>query len=976
MNPLRPSVPSILPPGSSITTGTIRSAVQASTSKNPYSPSPKFLSRFGRTLLLLAAVLPVLLPVLLPASTHGQAVDVSNSVEYLGQSPGRAAGALRYHQGKIYIMNGQQSTNAQARYYDVATGQFGQNGTIETEAPYGLSIKYGDLLWYGEDLAGLGNTSALYRLKQNGWKYYIPPAANAHQQSQTLFDGKVFASTWTRQFPGACISSDDGASWNNVNLQGQNGFATQLEGLNVKAAPIVRYFEFQGNLFGTSTITYLDQTYSNGTLRSTAKSENYMMRYTRDPAKPWELTLRRFNSLPFVGRPSGSDWAVTDNTKPGFTYYTEFKGYLFLDWYGVVNRYGHKTVPSLSNPAETYDRPDGTPVVVSNFLADSSGNLKAESTSALSYLTPRNGYLYRIQYDVEIDQMSFWRTSDATNWEKVCYFNTGTGSPLSSLDLKILMFELVGSDIYFCTPDRKLYKIPASALGSLALDGTQNTAPVANNDTYACDRGLVIDDSMQGLLLNDTDADNDAIYTSLETAPANGTVELAYNGTFTYVPYANFVGTDTFTYRISDGFDSAVGTVSITTQANAAPTSLSLSRTSVNEQLPVDTVVGTLSTVDPDTGDSATYSLVGGDVAAFQIVGNELRTSAVFDTTVKDSYALTIRSTDGSGAFVDRAYTIAIDSVFGLVDGKLILDRPSASYKYDAKLGVRDANATYTGAPIVKTSGRTKSGINQDYLMPSGGYSTPLPFTVRYDFAAAAGRKFTTASVLSNIWQYQDAASQSVVLKYSYDGIHYTPLFNEAGSRFTSDPLPDIAGKTSVSLIWEYSAGAGNHEIFLLFASGPNDPGMVFTATTDLLTPYETISTGFDWGSTPVEQRTPTADANNNGISNLLEFAFNLSPTAPGGPTTLTPGTGTSGLPAFSVINPAAPTLQIEYLRRKNSGLTYTVRFSDDLITWDDAVATPTPTSINAEWERMVMPDTAGAGHTKRFGKVVVSEAP
>ena len=74
------------------------------------------------------------------------------------------------------------------------------------------------------------------------------------------------------------------------------------------------------------------------------------------------------------------------------------------------------------------------------------------------------------------------------------------------------------------------------------------------------------------------------------------------------------------------------------------------------------------------------------------------------------------------------------------------------------------------------------------------------------------------------------------------------------------------------------------------------------------------------------------------------------------------------------MIPSAAPTLRIEYLRRKNSGLSYKVLFSDNLVTWEDAVATPTPISINTDWERMIMPDTAGSGRKKRFAKVEVKE--
>ncbi len=62
---------------------------------------------------------------------------------------------------------------------------------------------------------------------------------------------------------------------------------------------------------------------------------------------------------------------------------------------------------------------------------------------------------------------------------------------------------------------------------------------------------------------------------------------------------------------------------------NETPTDLALSATTVNENVPVNTVIGTFSTTDPDSGNSFTYSLVTGtgdtDNSAFSIVGNQLQ---------------------------------------------------------------------------------------------------------------------------------------------------------------------------------------------------------------------------------------------------------------------------------------------------------------------------------------------------------------
>ncbi|MCA2620022.1 MAG: DUF11 domain-containing protein, partial [Microcystis sp. M040S2] len=65
------------------------------------------------------------------------------------------------------------------------------------------------------------------------------------------------------------------------------------------------------------------------------------------------------------------------------------------------------------------------------------------------------------------------------------------------------------------------------------------------------------------------------------------------------------------------------------TPGNLAPTDLTLSATTVNENVAPNTVIGTFSSTDPDTGNSFTYSLIAGtgdtDNTAFSIVGNQLQ---------------------------------------------------------------------------------------------------------------------------------------------------------------------------------------------------------------------------------------------------------------------------------------------------------------------------------------------------------------
>ena len=94
-----------------------------------------------------------------------------------------------------------------------------------------------------------------------------------------------------------------------------------------------------------------------------------------------------------------------------------------------------------------------------------------------------------------------------------------------------------------------------------------NTAPVAADDAAQAQQTTATQTSPAtgNVLANDTDADGDALTAALEAGPANGTLTLNGNGTFTYTPNLNFVGTDSFTYTANDGSAASnIATVTIT----------------------------------------------------------------------------------------------------------------------------------------------------------------------------------------------------------------------------------------------------------------------------------------------------------------------------------------------------------------------------------------------------------------------------
>ena len=101
-----------------------------------------------------------------------------------------------------------------------------------------------------------------------------------------------------------------------------------------------------------------------------------------------------------------------------------------------------------------------------------------------------------------------------------------------------------------------------------------NDDPNAQNDPVATDEDTPV---TFNVLSNDSDLEGDALGIASVSQGANGSVSINQDGTLTYTPNADFFGTDSFTYTVSDGNGgSDTATVSVTVRevmdnANRAP---------------------------------------------------------------------------------------------------------------------------------------------------------------------------------------------------------------------------------------------------------------------------------------------------------------------------------------------------------------------------------------------------------------------
>jgi hypothetical protein len=98
-----------------------------------------------------------------------------------------------------------------------------------------------------------------------------------------------------------------------------------------------------------------------------------------------------------------------------------------------------------------------------------------------------------------------------------------------------------------------------------------NTAPVGTNDSYTTNLNTTLNVAAPGMLANDTDSNGNPLTSILVASPAHGVLTFNANGSFAYVPDANYSGPDSFTYKANDSAaDSDVTTVSLTVTAPIA----------------------------------------------------------------------------------------------------------------------------------------------------------------------------------------------------------------------------------------------------------------------------------------------------------------------------------------------------------------------------------------------------------------------
>ncbi|MFN7806294.1 MAG: ELWxxDGT repeat protein, partial [Planctomycetaceae bacterium] len=325
-----------------------------------------------------------------------------------------------------------------------------------------------------------------------------------------------------------------------------------------------------------------------------------------------------------------------------------------------------------------------------------------------------NGTLF-FSADDGVNGRELWK-SDGTSSGTVLVKNIRGGGAISSSNP--VNFMNVNGTLFFRANDgvngSELWKSDGTSSGTVLVrdisSGSASSTPVSLYLSYLTNlNGTVYftaNDGSSGLELwkSDGTSAGTVLVQDIRSGAANGNPSR----------FANVNGV--LFFRADDGIS---GMALWRTLPNSAPTNILLSAVSFAENQPSGTSVGTLSTTDPDTGDSFTYTLVSGngstDNASFTIDGGTLKSTASFDYETQSSYAIRVRTTDQDGLWFEKEFIVSVNDVnetpFNIALSATSVAENQASGTTVGSFSTTDADAGNTFTYMLVTgSGDTDNG--------------------------------------------------------------------------------------------------------------------------------------------------------------------------------------------------------------------------------------------------------------------------
>jgi Ca2+-binding RTX toxin-like protein len=210
-------------------------------------------------------------------------------------------------------------------------------------------------------------------------------------------------------------------------------------------------------------------------------------------------------------------------------------------------------------------------------------------------------------------------------------------------------------------------------VNTLGVEYALNNSPTdISSSTTSFAENLAANSAVASFTTTDPDIGNTFIYSLVPGAGSTDNAAFTISGKILLINSSpNFEAQSSYTVRLrstdQDGLFTEKAFLFNVQNLVEVPTGISSSAANFNENIPVNTVVASLSTAHPDALATFVYSLITGagdaDNAAFTISGNQLLITSSPNFEVKASYAIRLRSTDQWGRSTEKALTFGVNNL-------------------------------------------------------------------------------------------------------------------------------------------------------------------------------------------------------------------------------------------------------------------------------------------------------------------------
>ncbi|PJE38752.1 hypothetical protein CVM52_01100 [Pseudooceanicola lipolyticus] len=265
-------------------------------------------------------------------------------------------------------------------------------------------------------------------------------------------------------------------------------------------------------------------------------------------------------------------------------------------------------------------------------------------------------------------------------------------------------------------------------------------------------------------------------------------------------------GTEAGTEMVEDLTPGAAGTnfdVFAIQDINGAPGTPTLDANTISETAEVDTVVGTVSAVDPDN-DSLSFTLTEDAGGRFRIGSNgKIRVDGALDFETNQTHQVTVRATDPDGLFSERTFTLQV------LDEN---EEPVIGALSNASVAERSAKGTDVGTVAV---------------------TDPQGDDLTYELTDDAGGRFritqTGVIKVDGALDFEANASHDVTVRVTdTDGFIDTETFTISVTDVAEDPVIGTLSNKTVD-----EGAANGTDVGTVSATDPQDEDLTFALTDD-----------------------------------------------------------------------------------------------------------------------------------------------